>query len=193
MGNKRKLSLIGVTLATPALTAAGDPALARTPGIDTGAYSSSSTEASALLKANMLAIAPAEKLRIGGDAILLSSTAPAQGKPVLLAKGSAAGSSNDRTNTDIPECHSPAGATGSGSSASGKHNDRTNTDIPECHSPSSMSGSGSSTSGKHNDRTNTDIPECHSPSSMTGSGSAATGQSNLRTNTDIPECHSPNN
>jgi hypothetical protein len=187
MENKRKLSLIGVTLATPALTAAGNPALARTPDLNAASAYSSGTEAGALLKANMLAIAPAEKLRIAGDVILLSSTAPQPGKTIMLAKGAATGSSNDRTNTDIPECRSSM--TGSSSTRSGKANDRTNTDIPECHSPSGMTGSGSTATGHHNDRTNTDIPECRG--ALNRSGSSTSGTSNDRTNTDIPECHSP--
>jgi hypothetical protein len=184
---KSKFSLIGVTLATPALTAAGEPAMAHVPGADLVQSASIDGEASAALKQAMLSIDPAEKLSLAGDTILLASVARTSGAPILLAKSSE--NKSGRTNTDIPECQSPTSASGSGTTITGKSG-RTNTDIPECHSPSSVSGSGVTATGKSG-RTNTDIPECHSPSSVSGSGVTTTGKSG-RTNTDIPECHSPN-
>ena len=198
MHNRQKLSLIGVTLATPALTAAGEPASARTPSPSyeqAGAIQAGNTlEASTILKLTTLSINPAEKLRIGGDSILLAQVSPMSGGTVVLAaNGTANSKSNDRTNTDIPECHSPSARTGSGAAGAGKSNDRTNTDIPECRSPSAKAGSGATGAGKTNLRTNTDIPECHSPNSMSGSGAMGAGKANDRTNTDIPECRGPQN
>ena len=199
MSNNRFLPLLGAVLATPALTAAFEPAQAhnadartRLPGSPTTAASSQAAE---MLKVELLRLAPADKLAIAGERLgaspaddlgLIRARTVLKGGGMELAERAAA----PRTNTDIPECRgASADAKGAGASAAGTAL-RTNTNIPECLSPNASAKSAGASGLGASMRTNTDIPECQAAVAK-GAGASAAGTA-LRTNTNIPECLSPN-
>jgi hypothetical protein len=195
MSNNRFLPILGAILATPALTAAFEPAQAHDidarSRLDGPPASAASGQAAETLKTELLRLAPADKLAISGDR-LGASPADDLGltrAPTVLKGGGAEYAERaaaPRTHTDIPECRAPsADAKSAGGGGTGVA-PRTNTDIPECQAAAAK-GSGAAGAGAAL-RTNTNIPECLSPNaSAKGAGASGWGGS-MRTNTDIPEC-----
>jgi hypothetical protein len=145
VSKKSKLSLLGVTLVTPALTAGAASASVPRAAIEQARVADHATLAAARLKSEMLNIAPAAKLRIAGDRVPMTSLSGlSRDNSSAKVAGNLKVASNIATNNAADAaCARPK--TVNSEAACGKELkvnndggmkikpvDRTNTDIREC-------------------------------------------------------------
>jgi hypothetical protein len=202
---------LGALLATPAVTVSVEPSAARV--LPVSPQVSAPTAERSALRAGLEALSLDEKLAIAGDRV-----GP---DPLMLSAWTSSGTwgAAPRTNTDIPECHTPNGTSASGAKTKGGHRTsarsktvlRTNTDIPECRGTGAATGANhlaqtttcttphgtlytasgaGAPKGGAIQRTSLEMAICRGPQALAACGTTQ-GRTAPRTNTDIPECRGP--